>query len=292
MCKRIVAVGVAVLCLVGSAVSGATADQPFPPGQARFWSHPLVLKWEGITAADAFADLSNRTMQPIWMTDAARQESAQARVHLVARSLNGFQALSVLCRMAGLEWLMVEDVVAVAPAASTPTVWRLGGANLRSRVLGDHPDWNRATPGKPTADVDLVDVTATVAAGQLSETYGLSLVLHGVLRTSQKLITLQGRSVPAREAVSELARQLGAQVREELGVVWLSPPLAHGGAAISQPVRLDTEPPRSRVWRSVQAGQVTAEGWADEIDAMRLWAAEHPQTMKGQPGPGTNAPER
>ncbi len=259
-----------------------------PLGIEGWASRRVAVRWEGIPASEALADLANRLGQPIWRTETGRQRASQTRVHLVARHLTGFQAICVLCRLAGLRWTVIEGVVAVTDAESAPAAWRLSSLAIRLRALRDPPTGVRVRVGKETADLDLVDATIAAATARLSEAYGLNLWLPDKVRTSQVLISLQGKAVPVADAIAAMARQLRVRPTQADGVVWLLPDQLGQRLFDSQPVRDSAR----RVgdgsfesgWVRLREGDLAAEGWARDVRAVRQrrWLKEG----KGASGAG------
>jgi len=252
----------------------------------------VAVQWEGIAAGEALADLANRLGQPIWRTEAGRRRAGRTRVHLVARHLTGFQAICVLCRLAGLEWTVIDGVVAVTDAESTPAAWRLSSLAIRSRVLRAPPTGVRGQVGKDTADLDLVDVTIATATARLSEAYGLNLWLPDEVRTRQTLISLQGKAMPVGDAIAAVARQLGVRPTEADGVVWLLPDGLTERVLGSQPARASSRRGGDRrlgsSWIRLREGDLAAEGWGRDIRAVRQrgFLKEGKREAEGSAGSG------
>ena len=70
-------------------------------------------------------------------------------------------------------------------------------AALRLHVVRERPQRTGGSAREATADLDLVDATATAAVARLTDAYALNLWLPEPVRDRQVLITLRGRSVPA-----------------------------------------------------------------------------------------------
>ncbi len=306
MRTSVILTAVMAMSLLESAGRGGSGTQPHrahsaglveqDPALQALCARRLAVQWEDLSAAEALADLANRLGQPIWTSDNVRQQASQTRVRLVARHLTGDQALSALCRLAAWDWTWTDGAIAVTVASHTPSGWRMRSAALRSHVVRERPQRARVSAREATADLDLVDATATAAAARLTEAYGLNLWLPEPVRNRQVLITLRGQSMPAADAVAGLARQLGTQPVEADGVVWLLSDDLAGTFGNARPTTAPTGKvvvsagPKRR-WTTLRAGAVTAEGWSDEIGAVRRWR-ERRADVDGErtEEPGTSDP--
>ncbi len=237
-----------------------------------WFAQPVEASWADVTASQAVIDLANQLGRPIWMSDAARQHAARTRIHFTGRGLNGYQALSALCCLADLHWIIAEDLAAITPLAATPMGWRLIGFAYRARIRKEHPEWERARVAKPTADLDLVDATPMAATDVLGEAFSTNIGILGHAQPNQKLVSLQRQGINVAGAVAELARQLDVRVLEAAGIFWLVFRESLKESEIgSNPARQPMRRPMSRAWKTLRSGSVEAAGWADEIAAIEKW---------------------
>jgi hypothetical protein len=250
---------------------------------ARSLARPSSIQWEGVAAASARGDLTNALERPIRLAESASQQYSQIRLHLVGRRLNGFQALGAFCRMTGLDWTPIEGAIVLTKPDRTPAVWRSVGRAWRTRLLREHPEWSRAHVGKPAADLDLVDVTSMAAAARLAGAYDVNVSLSTEVATSQTLVSITGRSMAVGEALSELSRQLDTQVLEQDGIFWIGTAERKDHPVEPLEAPREVRQSTSRLWQSVRTDVFTAEGWPEEISAVREWMA-----ARGSPA-GRNA---
>ena len=242
----------------------------------------VAVQWQGATSAQVVADLADRLGRPIWMTDAARRRAGRTRVRFAARHLTGFQAVSALCRLAGLRWLVIDGAIVLTDATRTPGAWRLASRALRLRVLAEHPQWARAHAGRSAADLDLVDTTPSAALARLGDAYQLDLWMSEAVRSGQTLVTPRGVAIPLKQAIAEFARQLAVRAVDSDGVIWLlardEPGSVVEGAFAEEagpgvPER-ETVGQADR-WIRLRAATIIAEGRADDIRAVRQWRGAH-----------------
>ncbi len=274
-----------VLGWVGPIARAGAGEPPrtrLAPSEQEGWLvQRTPVQWEDVPATKALGLLVNQFQRPIWTSDRARQRASQTRVHLVARHLVAFQVLNVLCRMAGLHWTLCDGVVAVTDAARTPRSWQASARALRSRLLAEHPACARTHVGNPTADLDLVDVTASAAIDRVQEAYELSLWAPKPVRTRQVLVTLRGKAMPIAETMTSLSQQLGVRAVAADGLFWLLPAAQAKSLEMPAPTSQATAPlveradAGSREWTTLKTGRVTAVGWADDIRGVLAWRERH-----------------
>jgi hypothetical protein len=255
-----------------------------------WFARPVSVRWLDISAAEALADLANQIRQPIWTTDGARARSAGCRVRFEAKRLNGYQAMNALCRMSGLSWTIMEDLIAVTLSEATPASWRASSALLQKRQLREHPDWAPAPVGNAKADLDLVDASPGAAADCLAGVFLTNLFVSRDLRSSQGLVTLRGSGLSAAQAIEEIARQLGVKVVQVDGVFWLGAGDSPRPIPATQGRSPDAGPTRSGIWTVVRSGALTAEGGLDDIQAVQKWVESQglsPALPKVEPAGGS-----
>jgi hypothetical protein len=284
---------IVVVAAFGGMMRPAIATDPSSPGrpttrQNEWLSERVAVHWQGIAAADALADLANRIGKPIWTSDLARQRVRETPLTMTARHLTGLGALNVVCRLVGLNWTLVDGVVAISDVRETPSAWKLVGEAIRSAVDGSRPGWSKPIVEHTTADLDLVDVSIATAVEQIAEAYGLSLWVSDDVRSRQELITLKGEAVPMTVAITTLEERLQVRALESDGVIWLVP--ADAAGSFQQPA--NTAPPAERPttgthvsqgneWVRLNNGAVAAEGWEQDVYAAQEWIA-HRGTIAGK----------
>jgi hypothetical protein len=256
---------------------------------------PIAVQWRDLAADVALVELSTRLGQPVWASAAASRQARETRISLLVKHLNGFQAVCLLCRMADLEWVAVDNVIAVTVAKRTPISWRSGARALRSRVLRAHPEWGRARVGNAAADLDLLDVTVESAMSRLSEAYGVDLWAPQRVWASQTLITLRGKGIPRSRALALLAEQVGVRAVEADGAIGLVP--KSSGTVRTRPASIEgkgvptfADGDASGKWITLKERNVSAEGWAEDIEAVRQWHRQTTKTASSSPaGPDTES---
>ncbi|MBN1346910.1 MAG: hypothetical protein JXQ73_29745 [Phycisphaerae bacterium] len=281
----------------GAATGPSTSEAIVGQGLASDWgafpagwfTERIAVQWENVPAVQAITDLATRFNQPMWTSEAARRRIEESRVHLTARHLTGYQALSALCRIVRLDWAMADRVVVLTTPQETPSLWRAGVRGLRRLALRQRPDWGQARVETRTASLDIVDATVSAAGAKLSEAYGLNLWVSDEVRASQALLTIEGSSVDVSEAIQKLAEQCKACVLEQEGVFWVG---SRDGSDVAggQQVALATSqaapgamPSESHSWVTIEGGAVTVDGFADDIEAVRRWRSRHRSNGGGNP---------
>lgn len=198
------------------AIVAATAG-PTPTILASGLEGPYPIEWQGLAFEDALHELAGRLDLPYILDASVPSETAQTRIRLTAKHLDGRQALRWLARSAGLDAVVMDDSILMARPDRLPEAWRWHEGTKG----GESANWSSLKDR--TAAVDWVDAPLSVVIRDLPRLFSVDLVVHPEVLAKEILIHLQSPNSTLESVCGELAKSLDAEVGLYDGVIWARP---------------------------------------------------------------------
>lgn len=189
--------------------------------------------WRAVPMIEAVRDLARRLDVPYILDASVTDEMTARPVRLSATHLNGRQAFRWTVRAVGLDAVLVDGAMMIAPPDRLPASWRLAGtlsnlatsrpADLEDGGAGNSADLRWRAVLSAHADLAWVDSPLSRVTKDLSDQCAVDVIFHSRILADQPLVRLAGRGLTWSAVAKALEEQLDVTTRFDDGAIWVEP---------------------------------------------------------------------
>lgn len=181
---------------------------------------PVSVDWRGLPLRRVLNQLAQAAGTPYRLDDEAPPGALDRRVRLFAAHLTARQAFRWAARLAGLEAVVREDLVWIAPPRKLPRIWRLTGGSAL-----EPPGWKERLEAlnQRRESVAWIDTPLSGVARDLSRRFGIDVVFHPDILAEEPLLHLEIPDASLERIRTALQDQLQARTALMDGALWVAP---------------------------------------------------------------------
>lgn len=181
---------------------------------------PHPVEWRGIPLREVFDQLAHELKTPYVVDRAVPAEAMEQRIRLYAAHLTGGQAFRWAARLAGLEAVVRDGMVLLAPPQNLPRLWRLAGESPAEAASAAE---RRRMLDERRINVTWIDMPLSSIARDISARLGIDVIFHPAILSAGGLVHFEDPDASLKTIRGVLEQQLKAQSEIFDGALWVVP---------------------------------------------------------------------